>query len=74
MGIPTGRMESVRELLEHNSYSTREINLLWDMLFPDLAGRRPRELEPKLHAISQAIAWPTETPLHVRYHSDGEPV
>ena len=66
------RMDLVRELLENSSYSAREINLLWDMLFPDLAARKPKELEPKLYAISQAIAWPTETPVHLRFPPDGK--
>ena len=53
-----GRKGVVRLLLDRGRYTTGEINLLWNMLFPDLVDYRPEELEPKLNSIAQAIAYP----------------
>ena len=56
------RTEAVRSLLENGRYSTGEVNLIWNRLFPDLVDYRPKELEPKLNAIAQAIAFPRFVP------------
>ena len=57
-----GRKGLVRLLLDRGRYSTGEINLLWNMLFPDLVDYRPEELEPKLNSIAQALAFPRSVP------------
>ena len=56
------RTEAARAYLDACRYSTYEVNRLWDKLFPGLVGYRPKELEPKLNSIAQAIAFPGWTP------------
>lgn len=52
------RKEAALAYLDACSYTTNEVNLLWNMLFPDLVDYRPKELQPKLNSIAQAISSP----------------
>jgi len=52
------RKEAALAYLDACRYSTYEINRLWDKFFPGLVDYRPKELQPKLNSIAQAIAFP----------------
>ena len=52
------RKEAALAYLDACSYTTNEVNLLWNMLFPDLVDYRPKELQPKLNSIAPAISSP----------------
>ena len=56
------RKEAALAFLNACRYSTGEVNCIWDRMYPDLVDYRPRELEPKLDAISQALAFPRSVP------------
>ena len=52
------RKEAALAYLDACSYTTNEVTLLWNMVFPDLVDYRPIELQPKLNSIAQAISSP----------------
>ena len=53
------RKEAALAFLKACRYTTIEVNLLWGIFFPDLVAYRPKELQPKLNSIAQAISSPS---------------
>ena len=52
------RKEAALAYLKACRYTTNEVNDLWNMLFHGLEDYRPKELQPKLNSIAQAISSP----------------
>jgi hypothetical protein len=52
------RKEAALAYLVACRYTTHEINLLWEIFFSELVDYRPKELQPKLNSIAQAISSP----------------
>ena len=53
------RKEAALAYLKACRYTTNEVNALWNMLFQGLVDYRPKELQPKLNSIAQAISSPS---------------